>query len=577
MNTDLSVHFPVSLFPEDKRFSVRKRKEFLKGLATFEGLYAIAEEALLRVKRLDLRSIDPLGADCACHVHAYYVANVGRKIFAESKFSKQLESDLKIIQNKREIARVLYESLRDVYNQDKLAKYEVIVDNWGDLPTIKEVLQKLDLITGLSAKVHCLIISYLLTITKDEKQITAEDELICEHCHAPITETDRVFKEVTNPKKLVTWIKNSVKKEVNSSLLVKDVCLVARTHLIRESHHFIKKVTLNAGCLRQLYFLENGIKVVQGKPELPDYYTLTAVFQSALYKKIPVILLFKKYLHLGHIYTEKNAEVDAGMLLLPSEKSPHFEPKALDSQLKNHVVMVVIAKKNGDNPAAYLKTLMDDFDFLHLCKLDGAQHKQYTDSQLHQSPCEEIPSLKKDTFSREAKKLEDLKKEAMTKGFAVNSPNARFSISHIFANTLEQYRTPQFLQFFAESANYFAAQKMRPLTSPNLVEQFQAADKRKELHRSNDRALLDLTPTLSEPDLSERIDVFQMEIRRLSLSPLHSPLPINLLNVSFLNEAKSNVNAEGQKIPPRSKSTIPFQHAKTWTVTTTNEAADYDE
>ena len=549
----MSISFPEVLIPEEKRLTVKKKgNEFFKALATFEGLFGVAAEALGKIKKLDLSSLDPLGTVCVCHVHAYYIAAIGREFLAGAHFSTELERSLKAIQHKRNEAKTIYDSLINLDSQEKRAKFESYVGKVSCQLTLREVLHKLNLTVSLSTKVHYLIITYLLTITKDYKQITIADNLICEHCHVPITENDGVYKKTTNSKKLVNWIRKCVDKEVNSTLLEKHVCAIAITQLIKESHKFIESVSCDSANVRHLLFLEKNVKNVEGKLEYPDYYTLTTVFQSALYQKFPVILLFKKYTHLGHVYNELDAKFDTGIFLLPSEKPSYFEPKPLPPGLKNLAVMVVIAKKNGDKPSAFLRQLMHEFDFLHLCKLDGAQHKQYTDSQLHQTPSVEIRSLQEDKFAREAKKLDNLRNEAMIKGFTINSPNARLSLSHIFADTLEPYRTAEFVQFFAEAAQCYAEQKQPPLTSPNLNAQFAAADKRKELHRSNDRSLLALTPTLSEPDMSERIDDYLTEITTINFSSLLADLSGNMSHVSLLDD--TNV----RKTQERSKSALLF-------------------
>jgi hypothetical protein len=497
MNAVGNFTFPLSLFRERKRFFVGKETEFSKGLASLEGIYLIAEEALLKMERFDLRAFDPLLKDFGCHVHGLNIAKMGSKILFEPKFRTELNDNLISLQRKREKLQALSKSLGGLENQEKRKQFKTFVSVFEAQPTLREVLQKLDLLIILSDKVHFIILSYLLTLTREFKQITAEDRLICEQCRMPITERDGVFKEVTNSKQLVVWVKDRVKREVNASFLERDVYIIAKRLLILASHRFIKKATFNSGNLRSLYFLENTGKTIQCKPELPIYYTLTTVFQCALYNRMPVVLLFKSYGHLGHVYYEKAAKDDAGLLLMPSESMPVFDAKPLRRRLGNRPVMVVIVKKDDGDPGAFLKRLMVNFDFLRLCKLDGAQLKQFTDSELHQDLSEEIPLLQSRKFSREAVKLQNLRIEARTYGVAINSPNAWLSFSHVFADTLDQYKTAKFFQFFYESSRCFEGLQRQP--SPTVSAQFIAADKRKALQRSNKRALYQLVPTISDP------------------------------------------------------------------------------
>ena len=57
MNVDRSVSYPTSLLPQDKRFSIRRGKKILKTLASIEGLFALAEEALIKMQKLDYNQL----------------------------------------------------------------------------------------------------------------------------------------------------------------------------------------------------------------------------------------------------------------------------------------------------------------------------------------------------------------------------------------------------------------------------------------------------------------------------------------------------------------------------------------
>src|SRR5436190_10918907 len=111
MNID-RVSFPASLLSPEKQFPLAKSKEFLKLIATIEGIYSLAEESLNAFKKFDLISFDPLGADCACHIRALYIARLVKRFLFKAKLSNELECALKEIKAKRQRAQELYETYK---------------------------------------------------------------------------------------------------------------------------------------------------------------------------------------------------------------------------------------------------------------------------------------------------------------------------------------------------------------------------------------------------------------------------------------------------------------------------------
>lgn len=483
------ISFPGSVLPEDKHISVRIGKQFTNFVTTIEALYSIGAEAIEKFNQLELHLFDSLATDCACHMRALHIAYLAKVVMAEPKFQQELKSHLTALQEKRQQAKELYDSLGTMANAEKLKRFKNIISLFSENPTISEILRKLNLMTFISAKVHFLINAYLLTIVKDKKLITEKDKINCLISGTLLTEKDNIFREVTNPKALSDYARKLVNnKAVVSSLLEREVCVLAKKKLVEASASFILQATARSCSVLQGYFLEENRKMVQGKPELPDYYSLTAVFLNALYEKIPVVLIINKYRHLGHVYREAEAKSEITMLLVPSENRAYFQPQTMNSAnlaLRSPII-VVIAKATYVDADTYLQKLMSNFNFIRLCQLDGVQHKQYTNSPISQRAPSAIPSLKLEKFQEEAKKLGKLYEEACQVGSSIHSSNANFVLSHIFADIMHNYSNSSYTAFFDKAANCFSKfdeEIISKLKETSLLtHQFRAADTRKLMH-----------------------------------------------------------------------------------------------
>lgn len=479
------ICFPRSLFPEDKPISVRSGKEFSKFLTTIQALYAIGAEAIEKFNQLELHLFDSLATDCACHMRALHVAYLAKRAMTEPKFKEELTSNFTALQAKQRQAEELCTSLGKMATAEKHKRFKEIIGLFSKKSTVCDILQTLDLATTMSANVHFLIIARLLTIVKDSKLISEADRVACLVCGTLLTKKDNVFKEVTNPKALSAYARNLVgNKEIAASLLEREVCLLAKKNLVEASASFILQATARSCSVLHGYFLEENRKMVQGKPELPDYYTLTAVFQYALYENIPVVLIINKYDHLGHVYRQAEAKSEMAILLVPSDDRAYFQPqKATSSNLDpRSPVITVVAKATYDDASAYLQKLMSNFNFMRMCQLDGAQHKQYTDSPMQQRASSAIPTLKLEKFQEEAEKLRKLSEEAHQVGSSIHSPNANFILSHIFADTMCNYADSNYTAFFDKAADCFSRNadeyKLKE-ASLLLAHQFRAAETRK--------------------------------------------------------------------------------------------------
>lgn len=531
-NSGLS--FPVSLFPGNKPISVKIGKQFSKFLATIESIFALGVEAIENFKQLELKLFDSLATDCACHIRALHIIYIAKSTMTDPNFQQDLDASLTALQAKRKQAKELCDSLGTMANAEKLKSFKEIVGLFSKNPTCSEVLEKLGFVTLISAKVHYLINAYLLTIVKDNKRITEADQVNCLINGTLLTQKDNIFKEVTNPKALSDYARKLVEnKEITSSLFEKEVCVLARKNLLEASANFILQAAARSCSVLPGYFLEENKKMVQGKVELPDYYTLTAVFQNALYENIPVILIIDKYQYLGHVYREVGAKREIAILLVPSKDRTYFQPQKTNSANLDPKtpVIIVVAKATYVDTSTYLQKLMSNFNFLRLCQLDGAQHKQYTDSPMLQRPTSAIPSLKEEKFKKEAEKLRKLHEEAYQVGSSIHSPNANFILSHIFADRMGNYYNTGYPDFFDHAADYFSRDEDTLKGNDLLAQQFQAADTKKYVTPSSFVTkplyqLDDFRPSSTKIDIPEEK---MQRVKRITFSQpdLHHSLRTN--------------------------------------------------
>lgn len=246
-----------------------------------------------------------------------------------------------------------------------------------------------------------------------------------------------IMKETTEVKNLVEKMQSLIGKVgiINASMIKKDLYDKAKEQLTALSAEFILQETANLSDKHVSEMLALSKKMVASRVELPDYYSLTGAFQVASEKQIPVVLKIKACLH-AHRYQQPGTPFDVGLYLVP--KKGKFKVKPLPSTSNDFPVIVVEAKRSGlfiqeESSQDYAKRLVSDFDFMKICAMDGAQHKQYTVDALGEVPSQAIAPLQLEEYAEEAKKVDQLKAQAETVGCSFSNQSLLI-LSHIFAD-----------------------------------------------------------------------------------------------------------------------------------------------
>lgn len=456
----LNTHyFPNILLPENKIVDFSKPGESVKILNTLTGMYGLAICALKTLKKGELTAFDSLATDCSCHLRALKIASLAQELFAsQSDLLTELNKTVELLELKKAVLQTAAKDLEGSFQKGKKMNSPLspIVLSLQTLQkesnssscsiAIQDVLSQLKAKDGISEDLAYAIHAYILTTVKGQREVTEKDKIECsdQKCKKTLSLGDGIFKETTYPKKLSELLKKQESnKNISLNLIEKEVYKLAKKHLAEISVEFLLKETKKLENQPIFTFLNSSQKLVEGKVEIPDFYSVTGAFQVCLQKKMPVLLKIKKCSH-SHRYQEPKTPFDLILYLFPQEGK--FEVKPLDKNAPNVPIIVVEGKRSGneveeESTHEYEKRLMKDFDFLHFCALDGAQHKQYTSDEdsMDQKPSEVIPPLKEKKFEFEAKKIDSLKEEAQEKGCSFHNQSLLI-LSHIFADMLDEQK-----------------------------------------------------------------------------------------------------------------------------------------
>ncbi len=447
--------FPDVLLPVNKGVDFSKAGEAIKVCNTISGMYGFAIRALESLKNGELTAFDSLATDCSCHLRALRIAAIAQNLFAKDSLLKEnLELVLQDLKAKQAILRGVGPDLSTWCQKGKQMSgfLTPIVSAIKTLQsdhksnsycfTIQDALAKLEVKTEIDLELIYVIHAYILTLVKDYKAVEKKDNVMCAHksCGQILDLHHHVFKEVTIEKKLSDCLKKWESPTINMNLIEKDVYRLAKKNLTNLSVQFLLKETQKLKDSDIYSILSQSQKTVEGKIELPDFYSLTGTFQVCLQKQIPILLKLKKCVH-AHRYQEPETPSDIALYLSP-QNGKHFVITPFDQKWVDGPVVVVEGKRSGklvekELTSVYLERLLKDFDFMHICELDGAQHKQYTSDadSFQQKPSEVIAILKEPKYNFEAQRLDALKEEAQEKGCAFYNQSLLI-LSHIFADRL---------------------------------------------------------------------------------------------------------------------------------------------
>ncbi|CUI15673.1 conserved hypothetical protein [Candidatus Protochlamydia naegleriophila] len=472
------VLFPQLLLPV-KKIDLGKPGIFQKNLNAITAMYGLAYEALDLLKKGQLSSFDALATDCSCHLRAFRLVMLAKELLAPSSvLMEKLCLVQESLKEKQTTLSALNEKLVIWCQKGKkmLGNGSEFLTPVKDIHALQDsqqstsfefdmdkVIIQFDLSVELPSSLIYAINAFMLTLVKDYKQVKAADKVACADCEEVLAEKDAVYKETTLANGISQYALKHVvkvsKQALNCNLLDKEVYRLAKKHLTLASANFVIDQMQAIGDIFNHTMLVANKKEVDGKVELPDYYSLTSVFHYCSQKDIVVLLKIKQCMH-AHRYQEPSTPFEAAFLLIPDQKTKAFKPSLLPNDGADFPVIVVEGKRSGkkvqqEKTCDYLARLMKGFDFLHFCQLDGAQHKQYTSDaeSLDQKPSEVIPILKDSQYVEEGKKLDRFKLEAQASGCAFHDQSLLI-LSHIFADTFKRQMKDEADKLYLQTAKW---------------------------------------------------------------------------------------------------------------------------
>lgn len=452
--------FPDVVIP-NKMIDFSQSKEPSKLFNSIAGVYGLAIAALEYLKVGKLDEFDSLATDCSCHLRALKISILIQDLSVfHSDLNSELDRTLEELKAKYEILKMVGKNLTAWCQKGKkmsdsstpvvsaLQELKTLQSTDSYCFSIHDVLEKMEIKTHIHLDLLYVIHAFTLKLVKDYQIVEQSDEVMCSdhHCGSAIVSSDQVKKEVTNLTKLTQYLKKSLEptSDINEGLIKKDVYRLAKKHLTDLSADCILQETAKLSNDNTHYYLSHNQKIVEGKIELPDFYSLTGTFQVCLQKQIPVLLKVKKCVH-AHRYQELDNPFDFSLYLVPDKEAMKFKSCSFSSVEENGPLIVVEGKRSGrtvihESTSDYVERLMNDFDFMKICAWDGAQHKQYTSDSdsLLETPSQVIPSLKEDVF--ESERIDALRVKAAEVGCAFSNQSLLI-LSHIFADTIHNQKT----------------------------------------------------------------------------------------------------------------------------------------
>lgn len=444
---ELNLIFPDSCLPKETTIKLGVHKEAEKLLNTIVGIYNIAIDALKQLKEGKLDCFDSLGTDCSCHLRALRIASISKMVASNGEdhgisLNLAIEGVLKELEAKKSVIAQAVPELNKWLGLQKVRENAPIVTVINRLRTedtrktlefpLSDVLEHLNVKVRLDDDLTYIVKAYFMNMVLDY-QVIPHDSVTCADCsQLKMEDKVKVYREITNTKKLLDAMPE---KKVMGNLVRRDIYNKVKADLTTESVQNLLNLT-EAWELKEIHAgLADNKREIEGRIEVPDFFSLTGAIRVLGLEGTPILLKVKKCMH-AHRHQELETPFDLIMYLVPNGDKFVSMPVPEPNLMHKQVVVVVEGKRSGRNAKIekvekYAQRLTRE-DFLELCELDGAQHKQYTDSEIGDKPSSAILNL-----SPEKKEyLDDLQLQAELTGCSFNNQSL-LVLSHILADTIE--------------------------------------------------------------------------------------------------------------------------------------------
>jgi hypothetical protein len=405
---------PAFLEEEEKRIkSLPNKQLFLKDYyKTALLIFKVAKSALTCLENKELCQFDALVGDTSCQIPALIVTSFVKE--EQVGMKKEL---IKLSSTLDEKIQVIAQNMKTC--GDKMTSSSLLeVLTPFDLTVPKKIIPLIQ--ARLLKEVRSLEEPYL-GLNKKQPPLKPP---ICAVCQK---EAIFAIKDRTTPCNLNHFLPK-IKYGGPPKETLNTITDSSQKALAQFSCDFIAQATESAGLDKTLSTMlgEQNIRVISNKPQLPCLYTISAVFEIAAKKQIPILLTVRDAKH-----TEETLKDPYDLMfyyVAPNGKYVRGIPKK--AQLDDPLI-VIEGQRCGNKVALreYQKRLLS-FDILHLLKLNAASHAQYTGDG------ESFPRNIKLITQDEKSQIEQLMKEAEKQGAFPRKNQSTLDITHIYPSTL---------------------------------------------------------------------------------------------------------------------------------------------
>jgi hypothetical protein len=388
--------------------AVNKEANIQNLLKTVDFVMRLQGDAIKCILQNDLEVFDGLVSDAQCQLRALLVVLIKKTLLVDDVLRLQI-----IIQKKR----------AELQHKIKSLSQKAVVKAAG----VNECIREFELLVPQA--LVALAQAFFLAQTK----ILPDVPMQCLDCGEQVLGV----REKTHYPALATFYKDKP-IPVGAAKFLGDhakVCLAETScSLIMEQ----AKSSLDIGVRSML--CKANIKVIEGRNQLPCYYTLKAVVERCIASDIRVLLKVRKSQHTPERLD--NPLLTSLFLRSTGKELVPTNPTAQEETLPLIVIDGQISGKVLENESVdeYVKRVMQ-VGFLKIAEMNGAHHSQCTkDGEIEQIPlmAHAIEHQEADLspyILAEMKKLKLLKLEAEKLG-ACENVQTLYTIKHIFADTL---------------------------------------------------------------------------------------------------------------------------------------------
>lgn len=399
---------------EEKVYSLRKAQS---GILTGRLVCILVIQTIQSLQKRELSKFDALVSECQCQLRAIITACVANELMdKQSALSLDLEKTKAELESIKNLLGKKAQTLSLKINNPQIIDTEI---------TLQELFKTQadeSLEICIPNRLIPLVLSYMLSLTKGEQK----EKQTCTDCKQEVVG----HTEFTDINKLNRLQKNTLKRVIDKMVLLAKQKLseISCLHIQKLAQAHSKELASSMlAAPNQIVEIANVRTFSYSKTMLPLFYTLRAVYDTAIAQQIPIIIKSKKAEH----SVEQQGHYDTIFVLMNNTLNP-IENLSIKERLLPSLVVegqrtgITIAEESVE---AYQTRLLNA-SFLDILEMNAAYHPQYIGNRMLDS----VPLLQEN--QNELNRLQELSNRASKEGCCITNQTL-FRITHIFCDTIE--------------------------------------------------------------------------------------------------------------------------------------------